>query len=158
MRTPHRRTRIPIGLEARLRAAAETLDPSAVDQVWIFPPLPDQEPAAEFLLFSCYDGAPDRRRVIAARVTVEPIDEAGLEVRWVQRLDVHGTAPRDILPRVADRLVRRTGTPAPPRVVEIGGAPERWEALLAELASRPADGADGGANGAGRVDTRPPGG
>lgn len=151
VRKSYRRLRCPVELDARLRAVREELGVSAVDQVWVFPPLPYQDPSAEFLLLSCFDGAPGRRRVFVARLLIEPLgDEGGDEVRWVQRLEPRGAAPRDVIPRVAERLVHRVGDSAPPIVGEIGGTPERWEDFLARVGNggAPADG-----NGHARVDT-----
>lgn len=148
MNRVHRRLRPPLDLDARLRAVHDELGP-AVDRVWVFTPLAHQDPASEFVLLSCFDGAPDRRRVVVARLCLEPVDEEGHEVRWVQRLEVHGTAPCDVVPRLAERLLRRVGEPATPVVAEIAGAPERWEAFLRELAGNGARAStDGhGANG-----------
>lgn len=144
MRRLHRRLKPPMELPARLRAVHEELGATAVDRVWVFSPLSHQDPAAEFVLLSCYDGAPDRRRVLVARLVLEPLDDEGHEVRWVQRLEAHGTAPREVIPRVADRLSRRVGDSSAPIVAEIGGAPERWDAFLRGLAN-----GDSGTNGHG---------
>lgn len=133
-------------LDARLRAVQDELGPVAVDQVWVFSPLPQQDPAAEFVLFSCFDGAPERRRVIVARLLLETPAEEGGDVRWVQRLEAHGTVPRDVIPRMAERLARRAGDSNTPVVGEIGGALERWEAFLRRCTN------GGGASGNGHVD------
>lgn len=142
----NRRLKPPLELDARLRAVHEELG-AAVDQVWVFTPLAHQDPASEFVLLSCYDGAPDRRRVVVARLCLEPLDEEGHEVRWVQRLEVQGTAPRDVVPRLVERLSRRVGEPTTPVVAEIAGAPERWEKFLTEIAGHAANGNGQGANG-----------
>lgn len=140
-------------LDARLRAVHEELGAAVVDRVWVFSPLSHQDPAAEFVLLSCFDGAPERRRVIVARLILEPLDEEGHEVRWVQKLEAYGTAPRDVVPRMAERLSRRAGDPSAPRVAEIGGSADRWEAFLRELANGRGNAAypngDGGGNGRG---------
>lgn len=120
-------------LDARLRAVHAELGAAAVDQVWVFTSLPHQDPASEFVLLSCYDGAPDRRRVVVARLCLESLDDEGHEVRWIQRLEAHGTAPRDAIPRLAERLSRRAGDPAAPVVGAIGGDPDRWEAFVRDL-------------------------
>lgn len=86
-------------------------------------------------MLSCFDGAPDRRRVVVARLTLESLDEEGDEVRWVQKLEEYGTAPQDVLPRLAERLLRRVGDSSVPLVAEIAGAPERWDELVAHFKS-----------------------
>ncbi|MGH7545553.1 MAG: hypothetical protein ACREKI_05155 [Gemmatimonadota bacterium] len=129
----NRRLKPPMELDARLRAVLAELGATAVDQVWIFTALPHQDPASEFVLLSCYDGAADRRRVVVARLCLEPLADDAHEVRWVQRLEAHGTAPRDAIPRLAERLSRRAGDPTAPVVGEIGGVPDRWEAFLRDL-------------------------
>jgi hypothetical protein len=134
----NRRLKPPLDLDARLRAVQQELG-GAVDQVWVFTPLAHQDPACEFVLLSCFDGAPDRRRVVVARLCLEPLDEEGHDVRWVQRLEVQGTAPRDVVPRLADRLSRRVGQATTPVVVEIAGAPERWQEFLRALAGNGAN-------------------
>lgn len=144
----NRRLKPPMELDVRLRAVHEELGATAVDQVWVFTPLPHQDPASEFVLLSCYDGAPDRRRVVVARLCLEALDEEGHDVRWIQRLEVHGTAPRDAIPRLAERLSRRAGDPTTPVVAEIGGLPDRWEAFLRDLLRAEANG-NGNANGNG---------
>lgn len=133
MRKPDRRLRPTLDLGGRLKAAGDELGASAVDEVWIFPPLPNQEPPTEFVMLSCFDGAPERRRVVVARLTLEPLDEEGDEVRWVQKLEEHGTAPQDVIPRLAERLLRRAGDSNAPLVAEIRGAPERWSDFLGHV-------------------------
>ncbi len=70
-------------------------------------------------------------------------------MRWVQRLEAHGTAPVDVIPRVAQRLLQRVGQAEAALTVEIGGAPERWDEFLARFANGHAS-ANG--NGYDRVD------
>ena len=59
MRGPSRTDRV-LPLDLRLRAIADNVPTSSIDQLWVFPPLPNREIACEFLVLVCYDGGPDR--------------------------------------------------------------------------------------------------
>jgi hypothetical protein len=114
-------------LDVRLRAIGERIEISEIDELWVFPPLPDRDGAAEFIVLSCYDG-PGRRRVVTAHVEPQRDEQAAEEpeITWVQRLHEHGAAPEDWVSGIPDRLLQRLSEAGVPRVVEIGGQPERW--------------------------------
>lgn len=122
-------------LHERLRALAEEVSPADIDELWVFPPLPNREAAAEFLLLTGYHVESDRhRRVITAHVEAEFEDEEGLDFVWVQRVERVGPVPQDWLESLPDSLLGRFAEAGTPEVHEIGGQPEAWEALLARFA------------------------
>ena len=143
-------------LYERLQALAEEVSPADIDEIWVFPPLPNRDAAAEFLLLSGYHVESDRhRRVITAHVEAEFEDEDGLDFVWVQRIERVGPVPQDWLESLPDSLLGRFAEAGTPEVHEIAGRPEAWEALLARLAEAGgavAAGANaGGGNGNGRA-------
>ncbi|KPK78994.1 MAG: hypothetical protein AMS25_14105 [Gemmatimonas sp. SM23_52] len=92
MRGPSRTDR-GLPLDLRLRAIADNVPTSSIDQLWVFPPLPNREIACEFLVLVCYDGGPDRRRILTSHVDAQFSDPEGDELEWVQRVREHGAAP-----------------------------------------------------------------
>lgn len=117
---PSRPDRI-LPLDRRLRALAERIPASDIDQVWIFPPLPNRDHACEFLVLVCYDGGDDRRRILTSHVDAEFREPEGDEFEWVQRVREHGTAPLRWVTEMPERLLQRLNDAGVPEVVEIGG-------------------------------------
>ena len=135
-------------LVGRLRAVGKAVPPGEIGELWIFPPLPDVEASAEFLLFTCRLEE-DRRRVYSARMVrgangngsagaaasgtdganadgASSRDEAG------QRITEHGSVPAGRVSRLVDRFRRRLQEEGEPRHLVIEGRPERWAALLGQ--------------------------
>lgn len=133
-------------LDARLREIGDRLPPSQIDEIWIFPPLPDREFASEFIVLSCFE-APGRRRIVTAHVEAESEGSEEVPATWVQRLREHGVAPENWVPGIPDRLLERLSDAGVPRVFEIGGEPGRWTEALGELLGNGA--ANGAVNGLG---------
>lgn len=128
-------------LEARLRDIGERIHASEIDELWVFPPLPDRELTCEFIVLSCFDG-PGRRRIVTAHVEAEEEEEAeSLELNWVQRLREHGTAPAGWVSGIPNRLLRRLSEAGIPQVIEVGGEPERWSEAITRLAAPNGNGA-----------------
>lgn len=121
---------LPDSLSARLGDLGLRVPPPAIADVWLFPPLPDLQSSAEFLLFTriLEDGS---RALYSARMVPangKPAHQVVVE---------HGRAPADRVPRLVNRLQRRMGQTAPARHVPIEGDPTRWEALLEEARETP---------------------
>ena len=133
-------------LTVRLKEIEERVPPSEIDALWIFPPLPDREISCEFIVLSCYDG-PERRRIITAHVEARPSDSEASDLRWVQRMLEHGAAPEGWVSGMPDRLLGRLSDAGVPRVVEIGGEPERWLEAVRTLAHGGGNGHVTGGNG-----------
>jgi hypothetical protein len=143
----------------RLVEVARRIDPAEIGDLWIFPPLPDIETSAEFLVFTRYaadgrlrlytvrrpgpargaggapDEEPDRTEsgVPSSGVASGPATAAGDELR------AHGVVPADRVPRLLDRFQRRVGADHDPVHVELGGSEARWRSLVGA-----ADGEDPG--------------
>ena len=132
-------------LEHRLRALGENVSASSIDELWVFPPLPNRDVACEFLVLICFDGQ-DRRRILTAHVDAERADPESDEFEWVQRIKEHGAVPRPWISEIPDRMLRRLAESGVPEIVEVGGSAEAWEAAIARFAN-----GNGSSNGAGNV-------
>jgi hypothetical protein len=142
-----------VPLDLRLRAIADTIPASIIDELWVFPPLPDREIASEFLVLVCYDGGEGRRRILTAHMDARRPDPERDEVEWVQRVREHGTAPHDWVAGMPDRLLQRLSEAGVPEVIRVGGRPEAWEQAVARYADGNGAAARGGRAG---FDSRPP--
>lgn len=144
-------------LADRLRAIAEELPPTSIDELWVFPPLPSRDTGSEFILLTSFDG-PTRRRVITAHMEAAFEDEDGTEFVWVQRVHELGVVPQDWLESLPDGLLRRLAEAGVPHVVEVGGRLEVWAEALDHYANGVEDGNGAGirphlTNGTGHVDS-----
>lgn len=135
-------------LAAALAAAAATLPPERVDQVWLFPPRPvgEKESGLAVLALLPAEGErPDSRALFTLRYEAEP-EKAPRPARGkassvpavVRRdlLEEQGVAPADRLDRIIEGVVRRLGGGEggeAPEVRDVGGSAERWRELLADL-------------------------
>jgi hypothetical protein len=126
-------------LDLRLRAIADNVPTSSIDQLWVFPPLPNREIACEFLVLVCYDGGPDRRRILTSHVDAQFCDPEGDELEWVQRVREHGAAPQRWVADIPDRLLQRLADAGVPEVIDVGGRPEVWAAAIARFANGSGD-------------------
>lgn len=133
-------------LAAALAAAAATLRPERVDQVWLFPAraLGERESGLAVIALLPEGGErADRRSLWTLRYEAEPDREAKPGKRakgpppLVRRdlLEEQGVAPAERLDRIIDGVVRRLGGEGgeAPEVREVGGDPTRWAELLADL-------------------------
>ena len=110
-------------LAARLGHLGQAVPPPLIADLWLFPPLPDVESSAEFLLFTRIV-EDDVRALYSARLVPangKPAHQVVVE---------HGRAPADRVSKLVSGLQRRLGGSAPPRHVPIEGDQERWQALL----------------------------
>lgn len=128
-------------LDLRLRAIADSIPASSIDELWVFPPLPSRDVACEFVVLLCYDGAEDRRRILTSHVDARPVDPEGDELEWVQRLREHGTAPHGWAAEIPDRLLQRLSDAGVPEVIEVGGESQKWEEAIARFANGHGNGA-----------------
>lgn len=119
-------------LERRLQAIGDRVAVSEIDELWVFPPLPDREMTSEFIVISCYDG-PGRRRIVTAHVEIESRDPETAEITCVQHLEEHGAAPEGWVSGIPDRLLQRLSDAGVPEAIEIGGSPERWLEAIRSL-------------------------
>jgi len=139
---------LPLGL--RLQAIADSVPTSLIDELWVFPPLPNRELACEFLVLICYDGGPERRRILTSHVDAYREDPDSEDFQWVQKLREHGTAPHDWVTGVPDRLLARLSEAGTPEVIEVGGLAEAWEQAVLRFANGNSNGnGNGNGNGSG---------
>lgn len=118
---------VPEALPRTLRDLGGRLGAAAIDRLWIFPPMVRGRREWGLVAASCFDGR-TARRLVTARYDSQRTGK-GLYF-GVQFLD-QGVAPADRLPRVMEGVVRRG--PAPlggPRVVEVGGDSDAFDALM----------------------------
>lgn len=136
-------------LDLRLQAIASRIPTTKIDEVWVFPPLPDREIACEFVVLVCFDGAEERRRILTAHVDAEFPDPDSDELRWVQRIREQGTAPQRWLSDMPDRLLGRLADAGTPEIIEVGGTPEAWAEVVTRFSSNGNGNGHGGDNGTG---------
>ncbi len=133
-----------IPLDRRLRAIADNIPASSIDELWVFPPLPNRELACEFIVLVCYDGGEERRRILTSHVDAQFTDPESGEFEWVQRVREQGTAPQHWVAAIPDRLLKRLAEAGVPEVVEVGGSVEAWGKAVERFA-----GGNGSGNGSG---------
>lgn len=132
---------LPVHL--RLRAIGDKFPTSSIDELWVFPPLPDRELACEFIVLVCFDGGPDRRRIVTSHVDAHYSDPESDQFEWVQRVREHGAAPVRWLAEMPERLLQRLAEAGIPQVVEVGGRPQAWEEAIERFANGSANGGEG---------------
>lgn len=118
----------------RLNAVEHVVPPPEIADLWLFPPLPDVESSAEFLLFTrILEG--NARALYSARM----VPANGTPSHQV--IVEHGSVPAARVSRIVGQLQRRLGHHAPPRHVPIEGEPDRWRSLLERSGAGEAPGA-----------------
>lgn len=117
-------------LNLRLQAIADNIPTAIIDELWVFPPLPDRDSACEFLVLVCYNGGDDRRRIVTVQVDAQRSEGGGEELEWVQRLREHGTAPHQWVAGMPERLLQRLSEAGIPEVIEVAGRDEVWAGTI----------------------------
>lgn len=140
-------------LNLRLRAIADNIPTTIIDELWVFPPLPDRDAACEFLVLVCYDGGDDRRRIVTVHVDAQRSDAGGDEFEWVQRLREHGTAPHQWVAGMPERLLQRLSEAGIPEVIEVAGQEEAWAGAIERFSETNGNG-NAGLGAAFSVDSR----
>ena len=118
---------VPEALPRTLRSVGTRLGPSAIDCLWIFPPLVRGRREWGLVAASCFevDGA---RRLITARYSAE---RTGKGLYMDAQLSDEGVAPPDRLPRVMEGVVQRGPAPlGSPTLVEVGGDQPEFDSLF----------------------------
>lgn len=121
-------------LDLRLQAIADNIPAASIDELWVFPPLPNRDVACEFVILVCFDGGEDRRRILTSHVDAEFADPESDEFEWVQRVREQGTAPQSLVSDIPDRLLGRLAEAGTPEIISVGGQAEAWEDALTRLA------------------------
>ncbi len=139
---------LPLGL--RLRAIADNIPASIIDELWVFPPLPDRDLACEFIVLVCFGGSEGRRRILTSHVDAQFKDPESDEFEWVQRIREQGITPHRWVAAIPDRLLQRLADAGVPEVVQVGGQSQAWEEAVERLANGNGSGnGSGNGNGAG---------
>lgn len=143
VRGPTRPDRV-LPLDLRLRAIADSIPASSIDELWVFPPLPNRNLACEFIVLVCFEGAEGQRRILTSHVDAQFKDPESDEFEWVQRIREQGITPQRWVAAIPDRLLQRLADAGVPEVVQVGGESEAWEAAVERLAN-----GNGSGNGSG---------
>lgn len=120
-----------MALPRTVRVLSERLGPTAIDRIWIFPPLRRGRREWGLVVASEFLEGDERRRLHTARYVAE-VTGRGLEYE----VDVteEGILPLDRFSRVLTGVARRAEEDlGDPRSVEIAGDPGALEDLLDEL-------------------------
>lgn len=130
----------PVPVAIRLLEVARRVPTGAIGEVWIFPPLPEIEESAEFLVFTRYEEDGRLRLYTARRRRGSPVatadrpegEAAGATTGADPQEEVraHGVVPADRLPRLLERFQRRVGPDHEPVHVRVEGSDDRWRALV----------------------------
>lgn len=121
---------VPEALPRTLRAVEERLGSGAVDRLWVFPPLVRSRREWGLVAAGCFEGRDARRLVTAAYAAERTGRGLYLDVRLLDE----GVAPPDRLPRVMAGVVRRAPEPlGHPRIVDIGGEADAFDALMSDF-------------------------
>ena len=121
---------VPEALPRTIREVGRRLGPAAIDRLWIFPPMVRGRREWGLVAASCFDGNRGRR-LITARYSAQ---RTGRGLYLDSRLLDEGVAPADRLPRVMEGVVKRGPRPlGSPRMVEVSGGTEAFDALMADF-------------------------
>ncbi|MBI4521527.1 MAG: hypothetical protein HY701_11875 [Gemmatimonadetes bacterium] len=119
-------------MDQAVRLLAERVGVEAIDTLWLFPPRARGRTEQGLVVAGCFEAGEPRRRVVTAVYRAEQTAK-GIQVDT--QFFEEGIAAPERLSGIIDGVVERgEEQPGEPRRVEIGGASERLNALLAELA------------------------
>jgi hypothetical protein len=122
---------VPEALPRTLVHLRDRLGVERVDRLWIFPPLRRGRRERGVVAVSLFGEGQDRRRLLTLAYHAE---RSGLDLTVEHSVHEEGEAPPQLLPRVMEGVVRRAGEGhGDPREIEIGGEPERYDALVGEF-------------------------
>ena len=124
---------VPEAMGKLLALLGERIGEDAVDRVWIFPPLVKGRKEWGLVAVSCLVHDPLRRSLVTGRYHAEL---TGQGMTFEPQILTEGSAPPERLPVVMDGVVRRSELQLGiPRVVDVGGNPQRFQAMLEEYVS-----------------------
>ncbi len=112
---------------ARLRAR---FGAAALDRLWIFPPRRRGRREQGLVAVSVFLDGQERRALFTLSYRAE---RTGRSLTVEPVFTPEGEAPPDLLPRVMEGVVRRSGETEDPREVRIEGSAETFDALMAEF-------------------------
>jgi hypothetical protein len=122
-------------LPVLLEGLAPRIDPTTIDELYLFPTRRVQGVESTVFVFSQHE-AEDRRRVITAhlRATRNKRGEPTIDTR----LHEHAIAPAERIPRVIEGVLKRLSeefASTPPSHARIERSAERWKALIEQISS-----------------------
>ena len=122
---------VPEALPRSLVHARDRLGATAVDRLWIFPPIRRGRRERGLVAVSLFLEGEERRRLLTLAYTAE---RTGKGLTLEHTFHEEGDAPPELLPRVMAGVVRRAGEAyGDPREVDIEGSTERFAALVDEF-------------------------
>lgn len=122
---------VPEALPRTLAFLRRHVGDAGFDRLWIFPPLRRGRREWGLVAASCYMENQERRRLVTATYVAE---RTGRSLRIEPALNVEGDATPDLLPRVMNGVVRRSGEAlGDPREIEVSGRSENLDELLSEF-------------------------
>jgi hypothetical protein len=120
---------VPGAVAEALRQLSSRLPPERLDRVWIFPPLANGRNESGVVAAGCFAGD-DRRVLVTLSYRAE---ETGRGVTFRVRVREEGEAPRNLLPRVMEGAVARSGIGlGAPRSTILNGDARALEVLIEE--------------------------
>ncbi len=119
---------VPEALPRTLVGVRERFGIDAVDRIWIFPPRRRGRREQGLVTVSVFLDGEDRRRLYTVAYKAE---RTGRTLRVEPAFTQEGEAPPELLPRVMEGVVRRSGETSDPREVQVDGSAEAFEALMA---------------------------
>ena len=127
---------------ALLERLAQSIPPSGIDEVWIFPTRRIAIGESTVFVIAARAEAEDRSRVITARYAVTRSNKGVATVQ--EKIDEHGTAPAGAVARIVQGVLRRMGEEGeqPPRAEKIEGESARFWGLVVELGGEGTGGTD----------------
>ena len=121
---------VPDAVGRVLMGVRDRLGAEVVDRVWIFPPLIRGRKEWGLVAVSGRTEDPGMRTLYSARYSAE-LTGTGNSLEF--GITAEGEAPPDRLPRVMDGVARRSDLQlGEAREFEIGGDPEKYDALVKE--------------------------
>lgn len=121
---------VPEALPRTLFAVEGRFGASAVDRLWIFPPRRRGRREQGLVAVSIFLDGEERRGLFTVAYRAERTGRA-LSVEPV--FTPEGEAPPELLPRVMEGAVRRSGETEDPREVRIEGSADSFGALMSEF-------------------------
>ena len=122
---------VPEALPRTLVATRSRFAPEGMDHLWIFPPIRRGRRERGLVAVSLMLDDEERRRLVTVAYTSE---RTGAGLTLDQVFHDEGDAPPDFMPRIMEGVVRRAGEAyGEPRLVEIGGDPAAFAALVEEF-------------------------
>lgn len=125
---------VPGSVAEALRQLRSRLPPERLDRVWVFPPMADGRSESGVVAAGCFAGD-DRRVLVTLSYRAE---ETGRGVTFRVSLREEGEAPRNLLPRIMEGVVTRSGIGlGPPRSTILNGDARALELLIDEWKPEP---------------------